>query len=138
MKPRKEDPVDFTKDIIKRNITPYGSRGAPVSAYDHFKNTSQFGPEYQELFKKLQISIRGEWTKIVGRVFNGSKSEAWLGHGPGERWWLRRMDIDGRFRRFWISKESIPQSERQYASYLTNKKWSLLEVSLFVFIISIR
>ena len=136
LKPHKEVPVDSTKDIIKRNITPWGYTGWGLSAYDHFKNTSHFGPEYQELLQKIQIPKPGEeWRGIVGRVFNLSKSEAWLGYGPGERWWLRRNNLDGRFKQFWISKESIPLSEHPYAFYLTNKKWPLLEVSLIFLII---
>ena len=131
LKPRKEDPVDFTKDIIKRNITPYGYPGYPLSFYDHLKNTSHFGREYQELLRKLKTPKPGdEWNGMVGRVFNLSKSEAFLSYGPGPRWWLRRRNIDGRFKRFWISKESILLSERPDAFYLTSKKWPLLEVSL--------
>ena len=129
LKPRKEDPiVDFTKDIIKRNITPYGLYGWGLGSYDHFKDTSLFGPEYQELLQKLKVSKREERIEMIGRVFNLSKSEAWLGSGANERLWLINRNIDGRFRQFWISKESVPHSDSPYAFYLTYKKWPLLEV----------
>ena len=130
LKPLKEIPVDFTEDIIKRNITPWGYYGMAMSAYEHFKNTSQFGPEYQELLKKLKIPKTGaERNGVMGRVFNLSKSEAWIGYGSGEKWWLRRNNLDVSFKRFWISKESIRLTERPEAFYLTNKNWPLLEVS---------
>ena len=129
LKPRKEDPiVDFTKDIIKRNITPYGLYGWGLGSYDHFKDTSLFGPEYQELLQKLKVSKRGEMSEMIGRVFNLSKSEAWLGSGANERLWLINRNIDGRFRQFWISKESVPHSDLPYAVYFTYKKWPLLKV----------
>ena len=129
LKPRKEDPiVDFTKDIIKRNITPYGLYGWGLGSYDHFKDTSLFGPEYQELLQKLKVSKPQEQREMIGRVFNLSKSEAWLGSGANERLWLINRNIDGRFRQFWISKESVPHSDLPYACYFTYKKWPLLKV----------
>ena len=139
LKPRKTDPVDYTKDIIERNMTPYGYPGYSLSSYDHFNNTSHFGPEYQELLQKLVHPKPGnEQDEIVGRVFNGSDSETFLTYGPGPRWWLKRNNKNRRFRQFWISKESTVLSDQPYAFYFTNKKWPLLKVSLSLIVLIIR
>ena len=130
LKPRHEDPVDFTTDIIKRNITPYGYPDWTLYSYP-FHLTSHYGPEYQELLPKLVITKSyDEYFKMVGKVLKFSGSEAWIGHGGRERWWLARNKQYNRFKPFWVSKETFDISDRPYVSYLSNKKWPLLKVSL--------
>ena len=129
LKPRHEDPVETAADIIKRNITPYGYVGWSHESYG-FHLTDRFGPEYQELVEKFVFPKNyDEYNGMISKIFNFSGSLAWIGYGPRERWWLARRKINGRFKRFWVSKESIIISDSPYVTFQTSKKWPFLKVS---------
>ena len=119
LRPSYEKPVDTTRDLLDRKITPFLVPGSEFIV-QFFENS--LDPNLQELSKRMYIAkTRKEHDELTLKVIStglyadiGSRPDYWLVPKENHKDWYR-------------SSETITLGSR-FGGSLTNKKWPLQKV----------
>ena len=116
LRPRYEDPVETTKDLIKRDITPYYGPGTEI--WRQFFAASS-DPNYQEISRRF-VSAK-DWYEywIMGRKVISTGMYAQLGTFP----YASIKEYNDWYRSIETISGTFP-----YQVHLSNKKWPLKKV----------
>ena len=120
--PSYEEPVETTKDLIKRDITPILWPGAQI--YVQFFADSP-DPNYQEISRKFYIAKDyDEYDDLMHKVAStGMYAE--IGAFP---WGIQSSDNpEEELKKYFRSSEPIAGTFPYYV-YLSNKKWPMKKV----------
>ena len=118
LRPRYEEPVETTKDLIKRDITPFY---APVGEIWRQFFAASNDTIYQEISQRLTIAKDwDEWENMVSKVTSTGMC-AFMGTYPP---WIVPEE---EFKDWYRSTETI-SGHFPFSLHLTNKKWPLKKV----------
>ena len=118
LKPRYEEPVETTQDVIKRNITPfYTPDGAMFRQFFAASNDTN----YQEISRRLIIPK--DWDEFFGMMSKVTSTGMYaLPHTIP--WRVPEEE----FKDWYMSTETI--AINPYVGHLSNKKWPLKKVMM--------
>ena len=119
LRPSYEKPVDTTKDLIERGITPFTP---PGTEYLIEELASSPDPYYREVAKRLHITKDwGEFDEYTQKVIT-TGMYADIGSEP-------LLVNDTKYTDWYKSTETIG-GDYNYVGHLLNKKWPLRKVSI--------
>ena len=119
LRPSYEKPVDTTKDLLDRKITPFLVPGSEFIV-QFFENS--LDPNLQELSRRLYIAKnRNEHDELVLKVVS-TGLYADIGSMPD--YWL----VPKENRKDWYRSSEIVDLGSRFGGSLTNKKWPLQKV----------
>ena len=119
LRPRYEQAVDTTADLIKRDITPFIWPGAEIWI-SFFSNSPD--PNYQEISRRLVVAEDwDEYGDMVRKVIS-TGLYADIGTEPFA-WYVPEEEFKN-----WYRSSEVISGEYPYIVHLSNKKWPLQKV----------
>ena len=120
--PSHEEPVETTKDLIKRDITPLLWPGAEIFV-QFFADSPD--PNYQEISRRIYIAKNwDEYNDLTSKV-TSTGLYAEIGSQP---WGLQSSNNpEEELKKYYRSSENIAGTFPYYV-YLSNKKWLMKKV----------
>ena len=116
--PNCEEPVETTKDLIKRDIIPFYTPGGEI--YKQLFAASP-DPNYQEISRRLVIAK--DWDEYQDMVHKVTSTGMYADIGVVPYW----LNSTEEYKDWYRSTETI-SGTNPYGGHLLNKKWPLKKV----------